>query len=563
MRAALKSAAVFVVSLATICPAALAHPLGNFSVNQYFLLDMRGDVVQVAYLLDIAEVPSFTEMDLLDTDFDNEISDAEVDAYLDAKVPSLMEKISLRLEDQDIPLQLKTRKLVLLEGTGGMTVFNILLRLEAQDWEWPGAHEGFNLTLESLNHEGESGIRECKILLDGRVLNETDSFDRQTLKYQTLMLVDEKDNPVYQDFDASFLFRFAAGSGTGPTAAPSNPEGFAWTATARAAGDAGETAIIDGMKTALAEEVEEAEFLSDFAERTEREKGDEGVAGTLLERVTAVIRTKELSMSMFGVGLLIAAALGMGHAFSPGHGKTVMAAYLIGERGTMRHAAILGLIVTFTHVWSVIALGMVTLYAGGRVSEEDLSFWTGIASGAIITIIGGVLFMRRYSAYVLRRNAAAAKNSDAHHHHGEHEHNHSHDHHHGHGHDHHHGHSHVVETKDGAPPSYKSIVWLGISGGIVPCPAALIVLLLAIKFGRVLLGIWLIVAFSIGLAAVLVAIGIAVVRTSGEIRKRIGEESVLLLALPVASSVLISVLGLWVILWTLLQHDVVVFMPMG
>ncbi len=95
----------------------------------------------------------------------------------------------------------------------------------------------------------------------------------------------------------------------------------------------------------------------------------------------------------------------------------------------------------------------------------------------------------------------------------------------------------------------------------MPCPAALIVLLLAIKFGRLAMGLWLIVAFSFGLAIVLVAVGIAVVRASGEIRKRIGERSPLLLGLPVVSSVLITVLGAWVVLWTLLQHNVIVFMP--
>ena len=124
-------------------------------------------------------------------------------------------------------------------------------------------------------------------------------------------------------------------------------------------------------------------------------------------------------------------------------------------------------------------------------------------------------------------------------------------------------HSHVVETKDGNPPTYKSILWLGISGGIVPCPAALVVLMLAINIGRLAFGLLLILTFSLGLAAVLVAIGVAVVRASGEVRKHIGARSPLLLALPVLSSVFITILGLWMVLYTLIQHRVVVFPTLG
>ncbi len=201
------------------------------------------------------------------------------------------------------------------------------------------------------------------------------------------------------------------------------------------------------------------------------------------------------------------------------------AAPLIGERGTTWNAVVLGIVVTLTHTWSVILLGLVTLFASERISEERLSFWLGIVSGLLIVGIGIALFLHRYATFLLARHGSG----DAH--------SHAHD----------HGRSHVVETKENRSPSYWNILGLGISGGIVPCPTALIILLLATKFGRLHYGMCLILAFSFGLALVLIALGIAVVRASGMVRRMTGEGRTLLF-LPVLSSTAIIFLGLWVVL---------------
>lgn len=558
---------------AALCSSAFAHPLGNFSINQYFLVDMRTSPPDVYYLVDMAEIPSFTELDLLDTDFDSDVTEEETKAYLDRKTGPLLAKLSLRLEDAAVPLTLVDRKLSLLEGAGGMTVFNIVLKLRPEGWA-PSPETGPVLfEIASTNYERESGVRECKIILDGLYTDDTFGLDENRLGYQTLVDLDPNKNPVYQDFDAQFLVRLTKGSGEAPVSEPT-PIAFDWTATAKAAAGTGETTILEGMLAAaplaspangLEESAPEAEQTL-TARYTEGSGVGEGRAGAMLRRVSDILRTKELSWPMYFGALAIALVLGMGHAFSPGHGKTVMAAYLIGERGTVKHAVILGTVVTITHVWSVIVLGLVTLYAGERFTEDQLSFWTGVASGLIIVAIGTMLFFRRYASFVLARQDGH-RHGDSHDHHqehGDHHHDRGHPDHDHHGHDHahgHHGHSHVIVGKAGLPPTYGNILWLGISGGIVPCPAALVVLLLAIKFGRLAMGLWLIVVFSFGLAIVLVALGIAVVRASGEIRRRIGERSPLLLGLPVVSSVLITVLGAWVVVWTLLQHNVIVVMP--
>jgi ABC-type nickel/cobalt efflux system permease component RcnA len=149
------------------------------------------------------------------------------------------------------------------------------------------------------------------------------------------------------------------------------------------------------------------------------------------------------------------------------------------------------------------------------------------------------------------------KKSGYSHHSHNHDHNHSHDHDHWYG---HHGHSHVVKTDDDSPPSIWSILGLGISGGIVPCPSALIVLLLAIQFKRLAYGLWLILSFSLGLALVLVVIGIIVVRTAGVVRKSTGEGAALAM-LPVISSVLITILGLALLVGTFFQYGFLVIRP--
>jgi nickel/cobalt exporter len=187
--------------------------------------------------------------------------------------------------------------------------------------------------------------------------------------------------------------------------------------------------------------------------------------------------------------LLLLAAFGWGalHALSPGHGKTMVAAYLVGTRGTPRHAVLLGLTVTITHTIGVFSLGFITLALSEYVLPQDLYPWLNLASGLLVLGVGIAVLRSRY-----RRTRVP--------------HTHDHDHGHDHGHDHHH-----------APPeklSMKGLVAMGASAGLLPCPSALVVLLGAIAQHQVGLGIVLIVAFSAGLALTLVALGIAVIYAS-------------------------------------------------
>jgi nickel/cobalt transporter (NicO) family protein len=268
------------------------------------------------------------------------------------------------------------------------------------------------------------------------------------------------------------------------------------------------------------------------------------------EDLLAMLRAGELSAPLV-VGAVVAVMIwGAGHALTPGHGKTIVAAYLIGSRSTPWHALYLGLTVTLTHTLGVFTLGFVALFASQYVFPEQLDPWLGAVSGLIVAGLGGTMFWRRVWPLLPRQGGG--------HHHGFHDHDHghghdhSHDHEHGHphGHEHHHmhdhahRHSHLPPGADSAPVSWRSLLGLGISGGLLPCPSALVLLLTAVSINRAALGMVLVVAFSLGLAGVLTTVGLLFVKGSRLIQgmSRITTWGRLL---PVASALVIMVIGIW------------------
>jgi ABC-type nickel/cobalt efflux system permease component RcnA len=282
--------------------------------------------------------------------------------------------------------------------------------------------------------------------------------------------------------------------------------------------------------------------------------------------------------------LLLLAAFGWGavHALSPGHGKAMVAAYLVGTRGTPRQAVALGAIVTATHTVGVFTVGAVTLALSAYVLPETLYPWLNLVSGLLVVGIGVAVLRANLRRHRARRRVGAAGADDhdhGHHHHGlfghhhdhgdggdhghshggrGHDHGHSHDgrrHDHGHSHDgrrHDHGHDAVKAGGPGAGhhhhhpapgrPGRRGLLAMGAAAGLIPCPSALVVLLGAIAQGQVALGMLLIVAFSAGLAATLTALGLAVVLATRVVR-RLRVPSGLVTALPAASAVLILVVG--------------------
>ena len=222
---------------------------------------------------------------------------------------------------------------------------------------------------------------------------------------------------------------------------------------------------------------------------------------------SSLIGRHHLSALVILASLAAAFFWGMAHALSPGHGKTIVAAYLVGQRGTPWHAAALGAIVTATHTIGVFALGLVTLALSAFIVPEQLYPWLNLVSGVLVAAIGATVFRSRFR------------------HRG-----------HTHGHTHHHHHEHEA-------PSRRSLVAVGVTGGLLPCPSALVVLLAAISLHRVAFGMLLIVAFSAGLALSITGIGLVAVFAK-QVFKRASFEGRLVRLLPAASALVILAAGL-------------------
>jgi ABC-type nickel/cobalt efflux system permease component RcnA len=231
----------------------------------------------------------------------------------------------------------------------------------------------------------------------------------------------------------------------------------------------------------------------------------------------SLIENRELSTGALLLALAIAAFWGAAHALTPGHGKAMIAAYLVGTKGRPRDAFLLGGTVTITHTAGVFALGFVTLGLSAFIVPEQLYPWLTLVSGVLVVAVG---------ASVLRQRLRSR---------GHHE-GHSHDHGHHQDHDHHHHHDHEELTSRG-------ILGVGVAAGLLPCPSALVVLLSAIALHRIGLGLALIVAFSLGLAATITAIGLVAVLARRTFA-RFSLDGRVLRMLPAVSAALILAVGL-------------------
>jgi ABC-type nickel/cobalt efflux system permease component RcnA/Tol biopolymer transport system component len=284
--------------------------------------------------------------------------------------------------------------------------------------------------------------------------------------------------------------------------------------------------------------------------------------------LVGLVRTQNFSLLFLAGAFLLSLALGSLHALTPGHGKTLVAAYLVGSHGRTRDAVFLGSIVTLTHTGSVLIFGLLTMLASRYIFPTLITPWLEIISGLTVVIFGLGLFLSRgralYTWYESERAKKYASHfrglrmavsahgisedqphryilaSSSHQHDGPyHEHSHPETHHHGEP-DHEHTHSHAL-TADQV--SWKSLLTLGISGGLVPCPDAIAILVVAVALGRIPLGMLLIVAFSLGLALVLIGIGIAMVQGVRFI-KRNDLLNRFSLYTPIISAVVVSGLGI-------------------
>src|SRR5262245_13660619 len=516
---------------------AVAHPLGNFSISQYSALRVSKQEVELRYVIDMAEIPTFQEIQ--ETGLVAKTDDTSVEPYVARKVESLRDGLALNVNGRKVALQARSFEIIFPEGAGGLPTLKIGAVYKGNIVGDTGA--AYTLSYRDGNFRGRAGWKEIiATAADGvELINSTvPETDRsaELSNYPTDLL-----NSPPQVLEARIEFAPTLLPVANGSAAPSQTK----IETTQSNYLGASQKITNPIVTATADTPSSSEqAIIDTPTTKAPIQLQANQQATPKNSFTELIAAKQLDWPMLLFAFLAAAVLGAFHALEPGHGKTLVAAYLVGSRGTVKHALLLGLIVTASHTAGVYLLGAVTLYASNHVVPERLYPWLALSSGVMIMTLGLLLFLRRY------RTKSAAHDDNHNHtlqhpHHHDHEHDHDH-HHHGspsHG---HHKHNHEV--------SLKQLLTLGISGGIIPCPAALVVLLSAISLQRVGFGLLLIVAFSVGLAAVLMSIGLLMVYAQQFMARFQMTGRVTTCWLPLASSAFIVLFGV-ALTWQALQNS--------
>ena len=432
--------------------AASAHPLGNFTTNRYSEIEVSGGRVYVLYVLDLAEIPTFQAR--------SKVRTLGNDGYARSLSDEIRRGLSLTVGGTPRQLDELRHVLAFPRGVGGLDTTRLEILFDGGSVQ--GATGPLSLTYADRSFAARIGWREIVVRADdgASLVSSTaprSSVSERLLAYPKDLLKSPLDVTTAQA-------RFTPGSG--PGASPRLFSGQDLSAPVRVAS-----------------------------------RSDGGFA--------ALVAHENLSAGIIFVSLLVALFWGAVHALGPGHGKAIVAAFLVGSRGTARHAALLGLVVTITHTAGVFALGFVTIGLSAFVVPEQLYPWLNLVSALLVVGVG--LSVLRLRLRTGRRSA---------HHHGHHDHEH-----------------------EGGPSSIRDLLAVGISGGLIPCPTALVVLLAAISLHRVGYGLLLIVAFSLGLAGAMTAIGLLAV-TAKRAFSRMSFDGRLIRVLPAVSALAIVGLGL-------------------
>jgi nickel/cobalt transporter (NicO) family protein len=477
-----------------VVPAA-AHPLGNFSINNFSRLEVEKNAVKIFCALDMAEIPTFQEFAKIDADGDKNLAPAELAAYAEKLSPEYLKNLSLMIDGAAVELVAVNKNAGTSAGAGDLPVLRVEMLYTAKLPSSSG--ESRRIEFANKNFADRLGWNEI-------IVNHAENIS----VFNSTAFADSLSNELR-----------------------AYPE--------------------DLLMTPLAERRAEFSFtvgatVPANAKPLQNRNGQLSNASAPKDRFAALIAVPEITPTIILLGLLIAFSLGAAHALSPGHGKAVVGAYLVGSKGTPKHAAFLGLTVTITHTLGVFALGLITLFAANFILPERIMPFLNFVSGLLVFFIGVSLFKDRLMS-------ALGFQTNHHHHHHDHEHDHHHHHEHGHHHhhehthhEHGHTHSHGGHTHSHLPPedvTWKSLLALGISGGLLPCPSALVLMLSAISLGRVGYGLVLTLAFSLGLAATLTAVGLAFLYL-GKIFDRPGlSENRIVKTLPVFSAFVIACIG--------------------
>ena len=488
-RLVLASALVLATLAATASPAS-AHPLGNLTVNSSTNLVVAPDHVHVDEVLDLAELPTVQAEQQIDANHDGTRSQAELAAWRLERCTTIAQGLHLT---PDVPLRVETEVLSFPPGQGGLSTLRLECSLDAA----LDTSKLATLSIEDTNTVDRIGWREITAVGDGMTLVGS-TVPVQSPSLRLTSYPPAFSSPLRQlsttlQVRAGGARLGAAASTAGPTTASGKPQA----------------------------------------------RG----ADALTRRFNRIVSDRHLTVTLGLLAALVAFLLGAIHSLAPGHGKTMMAAYVVGRRGAVRQVLTIGTTVAITHTAGVLALGL-AIWTSQAVAPDRLLPWLTVASGALLVATGLGLFIRRV---VLGRRGHVHPHPHAHPHgqalahaHDAHAHPHLAEHaHHPHGHDAHahDAHSHDAHAHDAhdhdahdahdhdhgrdaivlpdAPPSRRWLVAMGVAGGLVPTPSALVVLLGAAALGRAWFGVVLVAIYGVGMAATLMAAGVAFVRLQG------------------------------------------------
>lgn len=564
---------------------ASAHPLGNFTVNRYSRLELGASGLKIYYVIDMAEIPTFQEKDIIDADHDGNITDAEKQAYLSKKVVELKSNLTLLINKAPVALTVGDDSLAFLPGQGGLETMRITATYQSAAL----AYNATSLNFSDSNYNDRIGWKEIVVRNgDGVAISNSSASSKDVSNELRTYPQDMLQSPL-DVRSATVSFKLDPN-------AKANTEN---------------------------NNVQAATTPNTVMNRAQDPFAD-------------LLKTNQLTLGFVLFALLASFVLGGFHALSPGHGKTVVAAYLVGSRGTARHAAFLGLSVTVTHTLGVFALGIITLFASHFIVPDKLYPILSFTSGLILVVMGLYMVRSRWRSFKFKHSpdrdhdhehshthyehshehievsspvlAMAAdggsiaaspstmnfvsvrtnthKHADGQTHSYEAEHHHDHD---DHSHDgqehthsdnqevehyhdnehshangslvHSHGgitHSHLPPGTDNQALTWKSLLLFGISAGILPCPSALVVMLSAIALGQIAFGLILIIFFSMGLATTLIAMGLILVYARHLFdRVKVKNSDKILKLLPIGSAAFVAILGIIICVLAVVQGEVI------
>jgi nickel/cobalt exporter len=492
----LSYACLIVFCLLAFTQTSFAHPMGNFSVNHYAKISLENEGVKVSYIIDLAEIPAYQELQQGNVTAD--VADPAVTRFVAARGQQFGHGLNLTLDGKRVALRLLSSTVIFPPGAGGLPTMKMGFVYQGAYPPAAGRASGA-LQYSDDNYPGHAGWKEIVAVSPGAKLvsSSVPQTDRSAAltNYPTGLL-----NSPPQDLSATLQFHYPV---LAVAAAPLPKHAIHHLAAVAPAPQPRRAAVVPA----------EPLILQANQQATPR------------SAFTELMTAKAISFWFLLTAAFIAMGLGALHAIEPGHGKTIVAAYLVGSRGTARHAFLLGLIVTASHTAGVFALGAITLYASRYIVPEQLYPWLGVFSGLTIAGLGGYLFLRRWSGL----DAAHAHTAGQ-------------------------LHSHWFSSdkqkeaapqpsESGQPISLYQLCALGITGGIIPCPAALVVLLSAFALHRIGLGFFLITAFSLGLAGVLIGFGMLMVYGRRFMARLQVDGPLTTRWLPVASAAVMTILG--------------------